>query len=73
MEGDKKLLQRILNFNFENSSDNLYLQKDIKGFEENFFYVAKPNQYKSWHPALAYLDLGEFIDALHNLNSSENE
>lgn len=65
-EGDKELLQNISNLSFENLSHNLFMQKDVKGFEEDFFYVAKPNQFKSWHPALAYLDLAEFIDALHN-------
>lgn len=64
--GDLDLLKTISTLSFENVSDNLYLQKDIKGFESDFFYIAKPNQYKSWHPALAYLDLSEFIEALHN-------
>lgn len=65
-EGDKELLKNISSLSFENLSHNLFMQKDVKGFEEDFFYIAKPNQYKSWHPALAYLDLAEFIDALHN-------
>jgi hypothetical protein len=55
-------LQSLININL---SDNLFIQKDIKGFEEDFFYIAKPNQYKSWHPALAHLDLFEFINQLH--------
>jgi hypothetical protein len=65
-EGDKELLKNISVLSFENLSHNLFMQKDVKGFEEDFFYIAKPNQFKSWHPALAYLDLSEFIDALHN-------
>ena len=67
-QGDKELLRTIAALQFENLSDNLFIQKDVKGFEEDFFYVAKPNQYKSWHQALAYLDLSEFIQALHNSN-----
>lgn len=69
-EGNKKLLKSIAALGFENLSNNLYLQKDIKGFEEDFFYIAKPNQYKSWHPALAYLDLNEFVEALHNIDKN---
>jgi hypothetical protein len=65
-EGDKELLKNISALSFENLSHNLFMQKDVKGFEEDFFYIAKPNQFKSWHSALAYLDLAEFIDALHN-------
>lgn len=63
--GDKELLKKISDLNFENLSNSLYLQKDIKGFEKDFFYVAKPNEYKLWHPAIAHLDLTEFVDALH--------
>ena len=48
------------------------MQKDVKGFEEDFFYIAKPNQYKSWHPALAYLDLSEFIEAFFKISNGEN-
>ncbi len=52
-DGDKNLLITLAKLGFENLSDNLYLQKDIKGLEQDYFYIAKPNQYKSWHPALA--------------------
>lgn len=62
---NKELIINLTKLGFENLSDNLFLQKDIKGFEEDYFYVAKPNQYKSWHSALAHLDLSEFIDELH--------
>ncbi len=67
-KGDKELLKNIASLSFENLSDNLFLQKDIKGFERDYFYIAKPNQYKSWHSALAQLDLSEFIDELHKNN-----
>lgn len=64
--GDKELLENIANLSFENLSNNLFMQKDVSGIENKFFYIAKPNQYKLWHPALAYLDLSEFIEAFHN-------
>src|SRR5690606_24073921 len=62
-ERDQYLLIALAKMGIEHLSDNLYLQKDIKGLEDDYFYVAKPNQYKSWHPALAHLDLSEFIEA----------
>lgn len=40
-------------------SKNLYIQKDIKGFEENSFYIIKPNEYKCWHRAIAWYDVAE--------------
>lgn len=66
---DKNLLITLAKFGFENLSDNLFLQKDIKGFEEDHFYIAKPNQYKSWHSSLAYLDLSEFVEAFFKFNN----
>lgn len=65
-KGDKELLKNIASLSSENLNNSLYIQKDIKGFEKDFFYVAKPNEYKVWHKALGYLDLSEFINALHN-------
>ena len=69
---NKELVRIISKLGFENLSDNLFLQKDIKGFEEEFFYIAKPNQYKSWHTALAYLDLAEFIEAFFKIEKGEH-
>jgi len=72
-KGYKELLSTFTRLSFENVGQNLFIQKDIKGFESDGFYVIKPNEYKSWHPALAYLDLSEFIEALHNSKSNINE
>lgn len=47
----------------EKISDNLFMQKDLKGVEKTSFYVIKPNEFKNWHPAVAYLDYYEFKDA----------
>lgn len=47
----------------ENISNNLFMQKDLKGIEKTSFYIIKPNEFKNWHPAVAYLDYYEFEDA----------
>lgn len=44
--------------------ENIFIQKDIKGFEENYFYIIKPNEYKNWHESIGYLDYNEFQDIL---------
>lgn len=72
-KGYKDLLSSFSRLSFENVGQNLFIQKDIKGFENDGFYVIKPNEYKSWHPALAYLDLSEFIEALHNSKPNIDE
>jgi hypothetical protein len=57
---------------------NLFIQKDIKGFENNSFYIIKPNEYKCWHRAMAWYDVGEFREAiqkaeLEHFNSNLDE
>lgn len=58
------ILKRFAKIGWTEISQELFVQKDIKGFEEDGFYVIKPNEYKCWHPSLAYMDVNEFIDAL---------
>ncbi|WP_177730481.1 Eco57I restriction-modification methylase domain-containing protein [Flavobacterium inviolabile] len=43
---------------------NLFIQKDIKGFEKDSFYIIKPNEYKCWHRAMAWYDVAEFKEAI---------
>jgi len=45
-------------------SSAIFIQKDVKGFEKDWFYIIKPNEYKSWHKAIAHLDLAEFDNAI---------
>lgn len=57
---------------------NLFIQKDIKGFEDNSFYIIKPNEYKCWHRAMAWYDVAEFKAKIEEaeleyLNSNEDE
>ncbi len=68
---EKEVLQSLANnlsisqiTSAENSEYNLFIQKDIKGFEENSFYIIKPNEYKCWHRAMAWYDVGEFREAI---------
>ncbi|WP_445455442.1 Eco57I restriction-modification methylase domain-containing protein [Flavobacterium sp. HNIBRBA15423] len=63
--------------NAKDSEHNLFIQKDIKGFEKNSFYIIKPNEYKCWHRAMAWYDVAEFKEAiqkaeLERLNSDFN-
>ena len=56
------LIFRLIKMGFKNISENLFLNKEIKGFEyeDNSFYIVKPNEFKLWHEAIAYYDLAEF-------------
>lgn len=48
----------------EKITDELFVQKDIRGFEKDFFYIFKPNEKRLWHKAIAHLDVNEFDDAM---------
>ncbi len=52
--------------NTEDLSKNLFIQKDIKGFEENSFYIIKPNELKCWHRAMAWYDVAEFKSVIED-------
>jgi len=59
----KQTLTKFALLSYEKLSEDLFIQKDIKGFEEESFYVIKPNEYKCWHRAIGHLDLGEILEA----------
>ena len=50
--------------NSRNSENNIFIQKDIKGFENNSFYIIKPNEYKCWHRAMAWYDVAEIKEMI---------
>jgi hypothetical protein len=54
----------LLALSTEQLTDQLYLRKDIRGFEKDGFYIIKPCEQRLWHPAMAYVDVQEFVDAL---------
>lgn len=59
-----EMINRIGDLGYHKLSKDLYIRQDIRGFNRNSFYVIKPNQRKSWHKAVAYADLSEFIESL---------
>ena len=46
------------------TNELFYSLKNVLYFEERSFYIIKPNFYKSWHPAIAQLDLMEATDQI---------
>lgn len=61
---NNEVLQRLSTLGNEKITDRLFIQKDIRGFEKDGFYIVKPNEKRLWHKAIAHLDLNEFTDAI---------
>lgn len=59
-----KVLKTLSKLGNEKITDRLFIQKDIRGFEKDGFYIVKPNEKRLWHQAIAHLDLNEFTDAM---------
>jgi hypothetical protein len=62
--GVEEMINKIGELGYHKLSKDLYVCQDIRGFNKNSFYVIKANQKKSWHKAMAYADLSEFIESL---------
>lgn len=58
------ILELLSVLGVEKITEKLFIQKDVRGFEENGFYIVKPNEKRLWHKAIAHLDINEFKDAI---------
>ena len=67
ISNEKEVFNAIAkNISISKITKDLYIQKDIKGFEENSFYIIKPNEYKCWHRAMAWYDIAEIKEAIQS-------
>ena len=64
-------LKKMYSLGVEKITDRLFIEKDIRGFEKNGFYIIKPNEKKLWHKAIAYLDMYEFANAILTAGKGE--
>jgi hypothetical protein len=58
------IMKIVTSLSSEKITESLFVQKDVRGFEKEYFYVFKPNEKRLWHKAIGYLDVNEFMDAL---------
>ena len=58
------LLPAIIALTSGKLTDALFVRKDVRGFEKEYFYIFKPNEKRLWYKAVAYLDVNEFDDAM---------
>lgn len=58
------IIKQITPLSIDKISNEIFVKKDIKGFQEDSFFVIKTNEYKNWHKAIARLDVNEFSNAI---------
>jgi hypothetical protein len=58
------MVEAITKFSAYKINEMFFNLKDVIHFEEDSFYIIKPNAYKNWHPAIAQLDLAETIEQI---------
>lgn len=63
-QNESSILKFIAKLGSEKVTDQLFVQKDVRGFEKDYFYIFKPNEKRLWHKAIGYLDVNEFADAI---------
>ncbi|MBB2146833.1 N-6 DNA methylase [Pedobacter sp. LMG 31464] len=68
---DSDIIKSLIGLGHEKITDLIFMQKDVRGFEEDSFYIFKPNEKKVWHKAMAYLDLNDFLDAILKAGGQE--
>ena len=61
---DNNLLAFVAKLSSQQITDQLFVQKDLRGFDKEYFYIFKPNERRLWHRAIAHLDVNEFDDAI---------
>jgi len=72
-EPAKGLISKLHSLGCQEITNNLFIQKDIRGFERNGFYIIKPNEKKLWHKAVAYLDVAEFTEAMLKIDKEAKD
>ena len=60
----ENIVKQISNYSLNDITNEIFIKKDIKGFNENSFFIIKTNEYKNWHKAIARLDVNEFSNAI---------
>lgn len=63
-KSEDELLSTAIKLSSQKITDKLFVQKDLRGFEKDYFYIFKPNEKRLWHKAIGYQDVEEFMDAM---------
>lgn len=73
LQDNDKIISFLIKVSSNKITDKLFVQKDIRGFDKDAFYIFKPNEKRLWHKAIAHLDVNEFADAILQVGGGNNE
>lgn len=63
-QNEASIIKFIIKLGIEKITDQLFVQKDVRGFDKDSFFIFKPNEKRLWHKAIGCLDVNEFADAI---------
>lgn len=58
------ILNKLSNYSLKKQTEKIVFQRDIKGFQEDSFFILKPAEFKSWHEVIAKHDSDEIVEAI---------
>lgn len=67
----QKILNKLGNLSLSNIG-SLFVHKEIRGFQDDSFYIIKTNERRNWHPAIARLDISEIMESIHQNELGRN-
>jgi len=59
-------IMNILGFKTLEDIGEIFVQRDIKTFNNDSFSIIKSKELKNWHKAVAWLDIGDIIKSMFN-------
>lgn len=63
-DGQKNHMEFMSKFALHKVNDLFYQMRDVISFSQTSFYILKTNEYRSWHPAMAKLDLSDVLNSI---------
>lgn len=63
-QNESAIIKFFTKLGIQKITEQLFVQKDLRGFDKDLFYIFKPNEKRLWHKAIGYLDVNEFADAI---------
>lgn len=58
------IIKKLGLYSLKKQTEDILFQRDIKGFQDDSYFILKPAEYKNWHTVLARIDSDEFMQEI---------